>query len=115
MIHELEDALEHEGMNMDGYLKNIKKTKEEVEKELEPQAIKRVKISLILRDVGEKEKLVPTEDEIEKELVNTTKLYPNNPEVAEQIARPEYKDYLKTILRNRKAIEFIKKSVQTKS
>lgn len=112
MLHELEDAIEHEGMKMDDYLTHVKKNKEEIEKEFLPQAEKRVKISLALRELAIKENLDILDVELDAEVDNTIKMYPNNPQVAEQVKRPEYRDYLRTILRNRKAIEFIKRNVK---
>ncbi len=67
MWHDAEANLQQSGITMERYLEMSKKTREEVEKEMHPDAEKRVKYGLILSKIAEDEKIKATEKEIEVE------------------------------------------------
>ncbi|MDD5692974.1 MAG: trigger factor [Patescibacteria group bacterium] len=82
LLHEVEHNLEHQGLTVDRYLEMTKKTKEELEKEMLPEAEKRVKIGLILTEVAKKLKAEVTEEEIHQEAEK--RLLQVNPEEKKQ-------------------------------
>lgn len=57
MMGDMEQQLKNQGASFDIYLKSIKKTSEEFKKDLQPQALKNVKIGLILSKVIDELKL----------------------------------------------------------
>lgn len=67
MWHDAEANLAQSGVTMEKYLEMTKKTRDELEKEMEPDAKKRVKYGLILSKIAETEKVKATEREIETE------------------------------------------------
>ncbi len=107
MMHELEQQIGQSGAKLEDYLKSIKKTKEELEKEFKTQATKRIKTALITKEVSKAEKLEATDKEVEAELAKMKEAYKTMPEMAEQIKHPEYKGYLKNMMANRKVFEFL--------
>ncbi|MFA5197026.1 MAG: trigger factor [Patescibacteria group bacterium] len=82
LLHGVEHNLEHQGLTVDRYLEMTKKTKEELEKEMLPEAEKRVKIGLILTEVAKKLKAEVTEEEIHQEAEK--RLLQVNPEEKKQ-------------------------------
>jgi trigger factor len=65
MVHQFSHLLEQQHMSMDQYLMLLKKTREEYQKELEPDAEKRVKRQLVLDEIIKKEKISVAPEEVE--------------------------------------------------
>ncbi len=107
MMHELEHEVTGEGMKFDDYLQSIKKSKEELEKEFRPQAEKRIRTALVLREIATKEKIQVSDGELDKEIADHQKQYEKRPEIAEQLKKPEYRDYLRNILRSQKVFKWL--------
>jgi len=66
LLHEFEHDLAHQGIKLEQYLEEIKKSKEEFIKELESTAEKRIKTDLVLFSIADKEGITVTEEEINK-------------------------------------------------
>jgi trigger factor len=108
MLHELEHNLEHQGANMTDYLASLKKSKEELMLDMMPEAMKRVKIILAIREVGVIEKLVVTEEEVEAQLEQIQKQYEGNKEVEAKVKTTDYKGYVRNSLANQKIVNSLK-------
>ncbi|MGB0757548.1 MAG: trigger factor [Patescibacteria group bacterium] len=114
MKHELEDDLSKNGLSYDQYLTNLGKTSEELSLEMKPQAEIRVKTALLLRNIAEQEKLGASDDEIAKEIEMLKMQYGSNPDIQKRVESREYKDYLQTILSNKKAIQWLRDKAMPK-
>ncbi|MFA6526566.1 MAG: trigger factor [Candidatus Buchananbacteria bacterium] len=108
MLHELQDNISKQGMKFDDYLTAIKKTVDDLEKEMEPQAALRVKTSIIAREIYNEQKMEVTPDEVEKEISEILKNYPEKPDVRKQIETETYKEYLKNAIGNKKVMDYLK-------
>jgi len=108
MMHELEDNIAKQGLQFTDYLTSLKKTPDELEHEMEPAAEMRVKTSILAREIYLSEKMEVTPDELDKEISEIAKAYPDNPKVKEQLESETYKDYLKNSLGNKKVIKYLK-------
>lgn len=82
LLHEAEHNLTHQGLTMDKYLEIAKKTKEELEQEMKPEAEKRVKIGLVLSEIAKDKKFETNEKEVHEEI--TKKLERTRPEEKKQ-------------------------------
>ncbi len=111
MIKELKTNLANQGIKLEDYLTHLKKSAEELEKDFIPQAEKRVKTGLFIREYAQKNKISATDQEVEEEIKKLLKYYPNNPEIKEQIQSEDYKNYLKMVLTNRKVIKKLKEKI----
>ncbi len=107
MLYELEDDVKHRGMEWEKYLSSMKKTKEQIEKEFEPQAILRAKAGLVLRILADELKLQATEPEIEAELLQQRDSYAGNEEVLKNLTTREFRRYVAVTLTNRKVIDVL--------
>lgn len=108
MVHELEDNILNQGLKFDDYLQHIKKTEKNLEEEMKPQAEKRVKTSLLIREISESEDISVSDEELEGEIGKILETYKDYPDVADKVKSPDYREYLRDILTNRKTIELLK-------
>jgi trigger factor len=114
MLHELEHEVTEQGMKFEDYLSSIKKTREDLEKEFRPRAIKRIQTALVLRAIADQEKITVADHEIHREIENQKKKYHDHAEVMKQIDSEEYHDYLKNVMRSRKVFEWLEKNSAAK-
>ena len=110
MLHELKDNVTKQGMTFEDYLKSINKKESELKLELAPEAIKRIKIALVIREIANVENIEVSDKEIIEEVEKMMNAYKDNPDAQKQIQAPEFQDYIKSRIENRKTIELIKKS-----
>jgi len=83
------------------YLKQIKKTEKEIKDSFADTAQKRVKNFLALREIGKKEEIKVSKQEIEEEANKTLKNYPNKDDV-KKIDIERLKDYTESAMYNEK-------------
>lgn len=77
MMTDMEQNLGYRGLDMEKYQQLSGKSREDIEKELRPQAEKRVALALILTEIAKIEKLDVTHDEIHAELERLKMQYPD--------------------------------------
>ena len=87
-------------MKWQDYLSRIKKSEEDLNKELENDALRRVKYALVLRELAEKEDIQVTAEELNKEMDEILKRVPN-------LDRDYLTGYTYGIIRNEKVFRFL--------
>jgi len=105
MMQELERGIANQGGKFEDYLGHIKKTREQLVIDMLPNAIKRVKTSLLVREISNVEKIDISDAEVNKEINAMINQYKDNSNVVERIQTSEYKAYLKNLMSGRKVIE----------
>jgi trigger factor len=108
MLQEMESNLLREGIKFDEYLKHLGKTIEQIKLDFVPQAIKRIKGALLTRAIFFQEKIEIPEAEIDTEIEAMIRAYQANPEMAKNLKTPEYRDYVRNMIGNRKIMELLK-------
>src|SRR3989344_1584628 len=78
----LKDDLSRIGQNIDGYLAQTKKTREEVRAGWRDAADKRAKVRLVLAEIARKEAIEPDEKDLEHQLEHARKTYPQADPIA---------------------------------
>ncbi|PIT88563.1 MAG: trigger factor [Candidatus Magasanikbacteria bacterium CG10_big_fil_rev_8_21_14_0_10_36_32] len=111
MFHELKHDLEHRGISMEDYLKNIKKTEEQISDDFAEQAIKRVKALLATRQIALNNNIIATQEDIDKEIDLIKKTYADDPKVEENLKRADVLSTIATMIQNRKVMELLKSKV----
>lgn len=100
MMSQFEGDVSKMGLKFDEYLKHIKKSKDDLEKEWWPEAEKRSKIQLVLNKIAILEKITVTKEELDKEVKHILKHYkganPHNVSV-----------YVETTLSNEKTFQLL--------
>jgi len=108
MIHELQYSIESQGMVWDNYLQSIKKDHESLEKDFTEGAERRVKTSLVLRQIAEQEGLRVTKEEVKAQLKKLSEQFKDNPQAQENLQSEGYQKYLESSLNNEKVLEFLR-------
>lgn len=115
MFFELRHDLEHRGLNIEDYLKQIKKTEEEIFNDFAEQAEKRVRASLAARQVAIDHNIKVDQKDIDAEIELIKQTYPNNAQVEENLKKPEVIDTIATTIQNRKVVELLKDVILEKN
>ncbi len=100
MLAELKSSIENMGMKWQDYLNRIKKGEQDLNKELEKDALRRVKYGLVLREVAEKENIQVTAEELNREVDEILKQAPS-------LDRGYLMGYAYGIIRNEKVFKFL--------
>jgi trigger factor len=108
MVQELQSNVSTQGLKFDDYLKHLNKTPDQLKLDFVPQALKRIKAALLTRAIFFKEKMEIPENEVEIEIEAMSRYYQNNPEITKSLKTPEYRDYVKNMIGNRKVMEYLK-------
>ena len=108
MVEELEDTVRRQGGEFQAYLDSLKKSHDDLLLEFAPKAVERVKTALLLRSIAADQSLSVTLEEIGGAIAQALEHYKDNPEMKERIQSPEMREQVATLLRNRKAIAWIK-------
>lgn len=68
MIHQWEEQLKSQGLTINQYMEFTGTTHEDMHKQMEPEALRRVKYRYMLEAVSEAEKIEVTDEEVEKDI-----------------------------------------------
>ena len=109
MIGELEMQLSGMGITFDKYLEQIKKSQDDVEKEWQPQAEKRILAALALEKVAKEKEIEVPAEKIEAEINRTMAQYKNVKDVEKNIDLAKLYNYVKGNLQNEEVLEMMEK------
>ena len=99
--------IEGVGLKFDEFLKSRKTTVDDLKKEWQDDAEKRIAREILLIEVAKSQDMRVTQDDIKKELENI-----KDPEIKKQYESDKGKSYIATVLIQQKAIEWITKQIQ---
>lgn len=111
MIQELRVWVTDNGMEFNEYLKSIGKSIADMKLDFTPQAITRIKVALVIKEIAKKEKITVDEKEVDAELDRIAEMVTKDPEAKERVYSPQYRDRIENQLVNRKVIDFLKKEM----
>lgn len=111
MVQELSSSIAERGLQWADYLQSIKRDEATMRKEFAPQAEKRVKLALLARAFAQESRLQADEMDIDKEIAHTLEHYSGDERVAAQLQTQDYRDYLRTMLTNRRVLEWLKQQL----
>ncbi len=108
MVEELQGSLSERGMDFGEYLKNIRKSRDELKLDFAAQALRRIKTALVIRDIGRAEKIEPDDTEVMKLVEEAMEHYKDNAEAQKFVRSEDYAESVRIRLKNRKTIEFLR-------
>ncbi|MFA5109289.1 MAG: trigger factor [Patescibacteria group bacterium] len=108
MLAELEQSVTRQGGKFEDYLQHLKKDRAGLMLEFSPNAVKRVKSALVIRELAIVEKIAPTEQEVTAKIAALKKEHANNKEVLKMLEEADYRHYLANVLTNEKVIAKLK-------
>lgn len=108
-LSRMEDEFTHEvsrmGMTIEGYLKAVQKTREDMHKDWKPDAEKRAKVQLLIAKIAEVEKITPDQETLERDAQPLRAQYPD--------ASPErILGYLTMLQTNEKVFQLLEDEVK---
>ena len=108
MVAELEQSIVRQGGKFEDYLQHIKKDYNSLMLEMAPNAVKRVKSALLLKEVATAENVSVSEEEIDQKKEALKKQYADHPETLKMFEEEGYRSYLRNILTNAKVMARLK-------
>ena len=94
-------------ISFEEYLKQVKKTEEEITKELEKIAKEKVKGFLVLHQIVKDEKIEVNEEEISQKLEEMLNQYPNKEEIKKTMDEAQVRLYIEDELKREKAFNLL--------
>lgn len=107
MLGELERNVTAQGLDFDKYLQSIKKSIAALKLELTSQALTRVKVAIVVKEIAKLEKVAVEDKEIDDELDRLAENV-EDAEAKKRLYSPQYREYVAAVLRNRKIIGLLK-------
>jgi len=92
---------------LEKYLSQLKKTREDLKKDWKPQAEKRIKAALALKEAALMEEIQVATEEIEAEANKTLQYYKKTQDAKEGIDMERFYNYTKSVLENEKLFELL--------
>ena len=108
MIHEIEDDLKRQGGTLTDYLVHLGKNQQEFTLELVPSALKRVKASLVIKQIAKTEKVEIKEEEISDKIAELKAQHPDNEDLKNMATDPSYRRYVKSVMENAEVLKRLK-------
>jgi trigger factor len=108
MMAEIKQSVEKQGGKFEDYLQSLGKNEEQIKTDLLPEATKRVKIALIIKEISKKEEIEATDKEVADKIEEIKKQHADNKEVQEMVKSEEYANYVKNLLTNQKVVVKLK-------
>jgi len=100
MWAQMNEDLARANLNMDDYLKHIKKTKEELFKEWTPAAEKRAKLQLVLNEIAKKEDVKPDEKLLNEQVKQLMEQYKDADEMRVRV-------YVASVMQNEAVMQYL--------
>ncbi|PJC69630.1 MAG: hypothetical protein CO014_02310 [Candidatus Tagabacteria bacterium CG_4_8_14_3_um_filter_41_8] len=107
MLGELKASIENMGMKWEDYLAQIEKAEEELKKEWQKDAERRIRYGLILRELANKENIQASEEEVDADVEKILKQLSAAGSNASDIDTDYLKSYTYGMLRNEKVFQFL--------
>ncbi|MBU0546327.1 trigger factor, partial [Patescibacteria group bacterium] len=111
IFFELKHSLEKHGVTIEQYLKDLKKTEEEIFKDFTEQAIQRAKSALLSRQIAMENDIKVEKKELDDEIAGIRTSYGDDKNVEENLKRPDVIDTIATTIQNRKVLKFLKEKI----
>ena len=92
-------------INFENYLSKINKTEKELLDSFLPEAQRKIKNSLVLKEIERRENIEVSEKEIKEEMDKISKIYPD-------LDQNQLKEYAEGVIRNKKTFQFLENFVK---
>lgn len=107
MFEEMRNDIEGRGGRMEDYLASLKKSADQLRLDFVPRAIERVKTALYIRDAAKRHNIEISEADVDHEIDHILERVTDK-ETRDRVTSPDYRDYVTTVMRNRKTLEKLK-------
>lgn len=105
MVSEARYEVEKQGGKFEDYLKSLGKSEDQFVLDLLPEAVKRVKVTLLIKEIAKLEKISADQKDVDKQIEEAKKFYKDKPELLERFSTPEYLSYVRNVLDSRAVLD----------
>lgn len=110
MVAELKSSIGGMGLTFEGYLTHLKKSEADLKREWRGDALRRVKIALVLREIARREKIEPSEEDIQNAIRRTATHRGMSEENMKSLDREAFIRYHVGIARNERVFQWLEQS-----
>jgi trigger factor len=114
MLDELRSSLAQSNLTLDDYLKSIRKEEKQLREEFGKAAETRIRGKVILQEIAKEEKLLITEDDMDKELTHMASTSGQEAEEFKKRVDAGFRKYVEEYLLRQKALELILEKANVK-
>ena len=107
MLSDFEQRLAYQGLKLEQYLSITKQSREDMLEQVKPEAIKRIKTSLIVEAIANAENIEVSDEEVDKEIEKTASMYQLDVEKFKELAGEKELDAIKMDVKMNKALKLI--------
>ena len=107
MLQDFEQRLAYQGLKLEQYLDITKQTREDMLNQVKPEAIKRIKSSLIIEAIANAENIEVTDEEVNAEIEKTASMYQLDVDKFKELAGDKELDAIKMDVKMNKAMKLI--------
>lgn len=107
MLDEFGQRLMYQGLQLEQYLSLIKTTKEDFKEQIKPDAIARIKSSLVLEAVAAKENITVSDADVDEEINKMAEAYQMKADELKEMVGAKELENIRKDLAARKALEFL--------
>ena len=112
MIYDMQQNLAQQGITLEDYVKWTGKSIEDVQKEAEPEAEKRIKTRILLKNIIRMENIKVTAKEVEELMTEFGAQYGMTADQVKEMAGPDTEKYFTEDAQTKKAIELLFKNAK---
>lgn len=107
MLEDFDMRLSYQGLKLDQYLQITKQSREDMMEQMKPEAITRIKSSLVVEAVAAAENFEVSDEEVDEEIKKMAEAYQLEVEKFKELAGDKELDSIRRDLKNRKAVKFL--------
>lgn len=107
MINDYAMRIQQQGISMEQYMQLTGLTKEKLNEQMKPEALKRIQSSLVLEAIAKQENLEVSDEDFDKKIEEMAKVYQMEAEKIKSFMGENEKDQMKKDMLVEKALEFV--------
>ncbi|MDH8678929.1 trigger factor [Fusibacter bizertensis] len=107
MLKEFNQQLQQQGLSLDQYVQFTGGTFDALKEQMKPDALARVKTSLVIEKVMNQESIEVTDEDVEVELTKIAEMQKRDLEEIRNLFKQDNFEYLKSNLKSRKTVDFL--------
>lgn len=107
MLKEFDQQLKYQGLSLDQYVQFTGGSFDALKDQMKPDALARVKTSLVIEKVMNQEAIEVTTEDVEAELVKIAEMQKRDIEEIRNLFKQDDFEYLKSNLKSRKTVDFL--------
>ena len=115
MINQFAQQMAQQGLSMDQYLQFSGLTLDQLKEQVRPDAITRIKISLVLEQIAKEENIEITDADVDAEIEKMATMYNMEADKLKEYMGEDEKENMKQDLAVQKAVELITESVKPRA